>query len=179
MKMKIAMMIGMVCMVVLACGVWVRMREAEKQLSIAEERLAASYENTAATAAATVTAMPAPTATDRYECNMKIAAAILMAEMDPVYVIGGREKFPEEFAGLRDRSTAALMMRVPVDRIWRNPERFPEKFADLRDRWSSEDPLLVEWADAALPLIDKWRNASSIIVWDTKVLVEEIRSGEC
>ena len=175
--MKIGMMVGMVCMVVLACGFWVRMREAEKQLSIADERLAASYENTAATAAATVTTMPAPTATDRYECNMKIAAAILMVEMDPVYVIGRPEQVPEEFAHIRDQSARALL-KLPAYQIWRNSEQFPKKFAELRDRWSSEDPLLVKWADAALPVVDKFRKESTLFL-NTQVVVEEIRSGKC
>ena len=67
--MKIAMIIGMVCAAMLACGgrpdTEDRLREAEKQLSIAEERLAA-YEDAAATATA------------RYECNMKIVAAMMV-----------------------------------------------------------------------------------------------------
>lgn len=62
--MKIAVMIGVVCIAMLACGGGERLREAENQLSIAEERLAA-YEDAAATAAA------------RYECNMKTAVALL------------------------------------------------------------------------------------------------------
>ena len=66
--MKIGMMISMVCVVMLACGGGERLREAEEQLSIAEERLAA-YENAAAIAAAAA----------QYECNMKVAAALLVA----------------------------------------------------------------------------------------------------
>ncbi len=159
--MKIAVMIGVVCVAILACGGEERLREAEKQLSIAE------YEKFAATAIArraTPTAKEAATA--RYECNMKIAAAILMVDTDPVYVI------------VRDGSSVSVP-KLHAYQIWRNPERFPEKFADLRDRWSSEDPLIVEWADAALPFIDKWRRESTLLEWDWEVLVEGIRSGEC
>lgn len=84
--MKIGMMISMVCVVMLACGGGERLREAEEQLSIAEERLAA-YENAAALAAAA-----------RYECNMKVAAALLVAtdSLAEAYT----EAYPDEGIGV-------------------------------------------------------------------------------
>ena len=72
--MKVGMMVGMVCAVMIACGLWVNLRESEDRLAAAEDRLAAA-EADAATAAA------------RYECNRRIGVALeivgIGADMSP------------------------------------------------------------------------------------------------
>ena len=183
--MKIGMMIGVVCVAMLACGGGERLREAERQLSIAEERLAA-YEDAAATATAmptptatamptptatamptptatamptpTATAIPTPTATDRYECNMKIAAAMLVFD-------------------LLERDTHLYQG-------WIRKDEFPEEFnTALRVNLAVDDPVLSEWVDAAVLLIDKLQREVSSIGpephQDRNPLIDYIRDGKC
>ena len=143
MKMKIAMMIGMVCVVMLACGGGERLREAEEQLSIAEERLAA-YEEDAATATA------------RYECNMKIVSALMVAV-----------------------SVADHQRR---DVIHANPHEATMQYATMG---SSPDPgLYVEnwpefydWLEVSWPLVERYSQFNPAL--DIWAVVNDIFGGEC
>ena len=64
--MKVGMMVGMVCAVMIACGLWVNLRESEDRLAAAEDRLKEEVER----------GMVAAQEGVRYKCNMKIAGVL-------------------------------------------------------------------------------------------------------
>ena len=155
--MKLGRMVGMVCVVMLACDGG--LREAENQLSIVNERLA-PYK-----AAATATAkMPTRSETDRYECNMKIATALWL-----IAINAAEREFEEELR--RGRKTGKY-------------RGMGEQIAESRRDFVEErnDPILTEWAESSGPLIRRYNQGVGFFgeaVFDIKAVVHDLRSGEC
>ena len=151
--MKVGLMVGMVCAVMIACGDGERLREVEKQLSVAEEQLAAHKETAAAAATATAgyertAAAATATARHRYECNMKIAASILL------------------FARLTVERWSTFAAVQGVD------EEAVEKRRGLIEE--VDEPLLTEWAERAWPLIDRYWGSDEI-----EPIIEDLKTGRC
>lgn len=143
--MKIGMMVGMVCAVMLACGDGERLRVVEHQISVGEERLAA-YEKAAA--------MPTPTATARYECNMKIATAMIL----PVHLEDENDDTREAFLGSGEEVEAAKIRRDFIEKL--------------------DDPVLTEWAERSWPLIRRYTWRASL-TYQIEEIIDDIRGGEC
>lgn len=147
--MKVAMMIGMVCAAMLACGgrpdTEDRLREAEQQLSIAEERLAA-YENVVATAAA------------QDECNYKIAAALLVA------TAWLAEQYPDEEIYVWGVHRAVeVQVAIETRRYF---------IGDSIERWGEE---ITRMADRYLAIHIR----DDVPALDIVAATDDIRSGEC
>ena len=147
--MKIGMMVGMVCAAMLACGDGERLRVVEHQVSVGEERLAA-YEKAAATAAA----MPTPTATARYECNMKIATAMIL----PVHLVDENDDTRDAFLGRGEEVEAAEIRRDFIEKL--------------------DDPVLTEWAESSGPLLRRYTRGASL-TYEIEEVIDDIRGGEC
>lgn len=156
--MKIAVMIGVVCAAMLACGgrpdTEDRLREAEQQLSIAEERLAAyedenriaAYEKVIATAAA------------QDECNYKIAAALLVA------TAWLAEQYPDEEIYVWGVHRAVeVQVAIETRRYF---------IGDSIERWGEEITRMVD-RYLAIHIRD------DVPALDIVAATDDLRSGEC
>lgn len=159
--MKVGLMVGLMCAVMIACGDGERLREVEKQLSVAEEQLAAHKKTAAAAATATAgyertAAAATATARHRYECNMKIVTVLLLLS----HLGGERRSMLDTVRGMGEES--AEIRRDLIEKL--------------------DDPVVTEWGDRTWPLIDKY-----FMEWDGRghtwisleSLFEDLKAGRC